>query len=42
MDYPYECVPAEVHAQDEMALSPAEMNAFFQTSAEGLFGLARH
>jgi 2,3-dihydroxybenzoate decarboxylase len=39
MDYPYECVPAEVRDQDAMALSPAEMKAFYQTNAEGLFGL---
>ncbi len=39
MDYPYECVPAEVHAQDAMALSPAEMKGFFQSNAEKLFGL---
>jgi len=39
MDYPYECVPAEVRAQDAMALSPAELRAFFQTNAEEVFGL---
>jgi 2,3-dihydroxybenzoate decarboxylase len=41
MDYPYECVPAEVRAQDAMALGPAELKAFFQTNAEEVFGLER-
>jgi len=41
MDYPYECVPAEVRAQDSMALAPAELKAFFQTNAEELFGLPK-
>jgi 5-carboxyvanillate decarboxylase len=40
MDYPYECVPAEVRSQDAMALGPAELKAFFQTNAEDLFKLA--
>ncbi|MGH8987195.1 MAG: amidohydrolase family protein [Acidimicrobiales bacterium] len=39
MDYPYECVPEEVRAQDAMALSPSELKAFFQTNAERLFEL---
>ncbi len=39
MDYPYQYDAAEVTAQDELPLSPAEKKAFFQTIAEGLFGL---
>lgn len=39
MDYPYECVPAEVRDQDAMALSPSELKAFFQTNAETVFKL---
>jgi 2,3-dihydroxybenzoate decarboxylase len=39
MDYPYQADPREVLAMDEMALSPADKKAFFQTNAERLFGL---
>jgi 2,3-dihydroxybenzoate decarboxylase len=39
MDYPYQADPGEVLAMDEMALSPADKKAFFQTNAERLFGL---
>jgi 5-carboxyvanillate decarboxylase len=39
MDYPYQYVPDEVRAQDDLPLTPAEKKAFFQTNAEELFGL---
>ncbi len=39
MDYPYQYVPDEVTAQDNLPLSPAELRAFFQTTAEQVFGL---
>ncbi|MGH8982055.1 MAG: amidohydrolase family protein [Acidimicrobiales bacterium] len=39
MDYPYECVPSEVRAQDAMGLGPAELKVFFQTNAERVFKL---
>jgi 5-carboxyvanillate decarboxylase len=39
MDYPYQYVPAEVTAQDELPLRPGEKKAFFQTNAERVFGL---
>jgi 5-carboxyvanillate decarboxylase len=39
MDYPYEYVPEEVTAQDNLPLDPAALKAFFQTNAEQLFGL---
>jgi 5-carboxyvanillate decarboxylase len=39
MDYPYQYVPDEVTAQDSLPVSPGELKAFFQTTAEQLFGL---
>lgn len=39
MDYPYQYDPDEVTASDNLPLSPADRKAFFQTTAEGLFGL---
>ena len=41
MDYPYEYVPAEVTAQDELPLDAAAKKAFFQGIAEQVFGLLR-
>jgi 5-carboxyvanillate decarboxylase len=39
MDYPYQYVPEEVTAQDNLPLDPAALRAFFQTTAEQVFGL---
>jgi hypothetical protein len=39
MDYPYEYVPAEVTAQDQLPLDAAAKKAFFQGIAEQVFGL---
>jgi 5-carboxyvanillate decarboxylase len=39
MDYPYEYVPEEVTAQDNLPLDSAALKAFFQTNAERLFGV---
>jgi 2,3-dihydroxybenzoate decarboxylase len=39
MDYPYQFVPAEVEAMDALPISEAELKAFYQTNAEGVFGL---
>jgi 5-carboxyvanillate decarboxylase len=39
MDYPYQYVPDEVTAQDNLPLDPAALKAFFQTNAEDVFGL---
>jgi 5-carboxyvanillate decarboxylase len=39
MDYPYEYVPSEVTAQDELPVPAAEKKAFFQGIAEHVFGL---
>ena len=39
MDYPYQYVAAEVTAQDELPLAPADKKAFFQTNAERVFRL---
>ena len=41
MDYPYEYVPEEVTAQDELPLDAAAKKAFFQGIAEQVFGLPR-
>ena len=40
MDYPYQYVPEDVAAQDRLPLEPAALKAFFQTTAEQVFGLA--
>jgi len=37
MDYPYEVEEEEIRIQDGLALSPAELKAFFQTTAEKVF-----
>jgi 5-carboxyvanillate decarboxylase len=39
MDYPYEYVPDEVVAQDELPISVEEKKRFYQTNAERLFQL---
>ena len=39
MDYPYQYAPDEVATQDSLPLSPGELKAFFQTTAEEVFGL---
>jgi len=39
MDYPYQYAAAEVTAQDELPLGPADKKAFFQTNAERVFRL---
>jgi 5-carboxyvanillate decarboxylase len=39
MDYPYQFVPEEVAAMDNLSLSAAEKKAFFQTNAEAVFKL---
>jgi 5-carboxyvanillate decarboxylase len=39
MDYPYQYVADEVHAMDALPITPAEKQAFFQGTAEMLFGL---
>jgi 5-carboxyvanillate decarboxylase len=41
MDHPYEYVPEEVTIQDGLPLAPAELKAFFQTTAENVFHLWR-
>jgi 2,3-dihydroxybenzoate decarboxylase len=38
-DYPYQYVPAEVDVTDELAISPADHKAFYQTNAERVFKL---
>ncbi len=40
MDYPYQFVPAEVAAMDQLPLSDEEKKAFYQTNAESVFSLA--
>jgi 5-carboxyvanillate decarboxylase len=39
MDYPYQYVPDEVRALDEMTISAADKQAFYQTNAERVFQL---
>jgi 5-carboxyvanillate decarboxylase len=39
MDYPYQYAPEEVTAQDRLPIPAAELTAFFQTTAEQVFGL---
>lgn len=39
MDYPYQYAPEEVTAQDNLPIPPGELKAFFQTTAEQIFGL---
>jgi 2,3-dihydroxybenzoate decarboxylase len=39
MDYPYQYAPEEVTTQDNLPLSPADLKAFYQTTAERLFNL---
>ena len=39
MDYPYQVVAAEVAASDDLPLTAADKQAFFQTNAERLFKL---
>jgi 2,3-dihydroxybenzoate decarboxylase len=39
MDYPYQYAPAEVTTQDSLPVSPADLKAFYQTTAEQLFSL---
>jgi 5-carboxyvanillate decarboxylase len=39
MDYPYQYAPDEVTAQDNLPLAPADLRAFYQTTAEDLFHL---
>jgi 2,3-dihydroxybenzoate decarboxylase len=39
MDYPYQFVPEEVAAMDDLPVSAAEKTAFFQTNAEKVFKL---
>jgi 2,3-dihydroxybenzoate decarboxylase len=41
MDYPYQCVADEVRELDALPLPPAELAAFYETTAVELFGLAR-
>lgn len=40
MDYPYQFVPAEVTAMDQLPLSDEEKKAFYQTNAESVFSLS--
>lgn len=39
MDYPYQFVPEEVAAMDDLSIPENELEAFYQTNAERLFGL---
>ncbi len=39
MDYPYQYVPEEVRWLDDLPLSAEDMKRFYQTNAEGVFGL---
>jgi 2,3-dihydroxybenzoate decarboxylase len=39
MSTPYEYVPEQVTIQDGLPLAPAELKAFFQTTAENVFHL---
>ncbi|MDH4108988.1 MAG: amidohydrolase family protein [Gammaproteobacteria bacterium] len=39
MDYPYQFVPAEVEVTDNLPISDAEKQAFYQTNAEKLFSI---
>jgi hypothetical protein len=39
VDYPYEYVPEEVAAQDQLPIDVAARKAFFQGIAEQVFGL---
>jgi len=39
MDYPYEYVPDEVRAMDNLSVTDAQKKKFFQTNAERWFGL---
>jgi 5-carboxyvanillate decarboxylase len=39
MDYPYQFVPEEVEVTDELPISREELEAFYQTNAEAVFGL---
>lgn len=39
MDYPYQYVPDEVRAQDELPLGAADKRKFFQSNAEHVFGI---
>jgi 2,3-dihydroxybenzoate decarboxylase len=39
MDYPYQYLPAEVTAHENLPISAAEMKALFQANAERVFGL---
>jgi 2,3-dihydroxybenzoate decarboxylase len=39
MDYPYQYLPSEVTASDELPMSPADKKKYFQTNAEKLFKL---
>ena len=40
MDYPYQYVPEEVTAMEDMPLTDADKKAFFQTNAESVFKLS--
>jgi 2,3-dihydroxybenzoate decarboxylase len=39
MDYPYQFVPEEVAVTDNLPISDAEKEAFYQTNAENVFAL---
>src|ERR1019366_1339276 len=39
MDYPWQFVPAEVTAMDQLAISDEEKRMFYQTNAERVFRL---
>lgn len=41
MDYPYQCVADEVREQDALPIPPAELQAFYESTAVDLFGLSR-
>jgi len=39
MDYPYQYVPDEVRAMDNLSITDAQKKKFFQTNAERWFNL---